>query len=161
MNIFQISIKNANINLAKDPDDIYISEAIETIYSNSGCIAELNWNGYYISILGSSIGSIYSNIVHMINQVELKNTYFVENFLDSAFTAKWECYINGDSVKIVAYFIDIINSKRTVKDIINRNNTINIKQELFIYEWRKILNRINKDLISAGYNDFVSHPNIG
>ena len=153
--MFQIKIKNININSTKDPDDIYISEAIETIYSNSGCIAELNWNGYNISILGSSIGSIYSNIVHMINQLELKKEYFVENFLDSSFTAKWECYIDGDSLKIVAFFIDIANTKKTVKDIINRNNTINIKPKLFICEWRKLLNKINKDLISAGYNDFA------
>ena len=160
MNMFQINIKNVNINSVKDPDDIYISEAIETIYSNSGCIAELNWNGYFISILGSSIGSIYSNIVHMINQVELKKEYFVENFLDNGFTAKWQCYIEGDGIRIVAFFIDITYTKSTVKDMINRNNTINVKQELFIYEWKKLLNKINEDLISVGYNDLVSYPNI-
>lgn len=44
--------------------------------------------------------------------------------------------------------------------MINRNNTINVKQELFIYEWKKLLNKINEDLISVGYNDLVSYPNI-
>lgn len=155
--MFQINIKNIIINPVKDLDDIYISEAIETTYNKSGCVAELNWNGYIIPLLGASIGSLYHNIIHMIEQINLGEKYFIENFLDNGFTAKWECYIEEDNLTIMACFIDIAcdDIKNTLRSSLNKCNIINIKRDCFIYEWNKLLNRIENDLISVGYNKIL------
>lgn len=155
--MFQINIKKFIINPVKDVDDTCISEAIETVYNKSGCVAELNWNGHIIPILGTSIGSLYHNIIHIIKQIKLGKKYFIENFLDNGFTAKWECYTEGANLTITAYFIDIScdDTKRTLRESLNKCNIISIKQDCFIYEWNKLLNRIEKDLISVGYNKML------
>lgn len=154
LDMFQINIKNIIINPVKDLDDIYISEAIETVYNNSGCVAELNWNGYIIPILGTYIGGLYHSIIHMIKQINLGNKYFIENFLENEFTAKWECYTEEDNLTITAYFIDIAcdDIEGTLRSSLNKCNIISIEKDCFIYEWNKLLNRIKKDLISVGYN---------
>ena len=150
--MFQIEINyNTTLHLQKDLNDLTVPEAIETIYySSADCVASLVWNGCKLLLFGVTIGNIYNNIISTVTAITSNSETFLENFLDSAFTARWEFAVNGDNIHITAYWFDIVCIEG---DIMSVPNSVIMPKNKIIHEFDKLLSKIKEDLTIVGYDN--------
>lgn len=154
--MFNIKIVRNIIPSIQDDEDISVVEAVQTIYKNEDSwIAEMNWNGYIIPLFGDTIAYLYKDILSIINCIESNKEIFEKSFLDASFTARWECSINNNIIHIKAFWFDLspaANENQEIKDINSVSNILAMDKNKFIDELNILIDKVNRDLLSAGYD---------
>lgn len=153
--MFEITITENIIPSGRDEADTSISEAIQTIYYNHDTwIATMNWNGYVIALFGGTISYLYTDLLHILDMIRSGQEIFENNFLDSAFTARWKFQLRDNHVHIKASWFDITtvaNKNETLKDINSVPDTLIIDKDKFIAALTLLINKVDSDLLAAGY----------
>lgn len=151
--MFNVKIINNTPPSIKDPEDTSIVEAIQTMYKNQDkWIAEINWNNYIIPLFSGAISYIYNDIISIVNSIKSNKEVFEISFLDSSFTAKWKCNIKDGMIHIQAFWFDISPAANEDKDINSVSDSLVMDKDKFISELNILINKVDRDLLSAGYN---------
>lgn len=153
--MFEIKLTENIIPSGRDEADTSIVEAIQTIYHHQDTwIATMNWNGYAIALSGETISYLYDDLLHIISLIRSGQEIFENNFLDSAFTARWEFQLRDKHVHISASWFDITtvaNKNETLKNINSVPDTLIMDKDKFIAEVNLLIDKVNRDLLAAGY----------
>lgn len=153
--MLEITITENIIPSGRDDEDKSIIEAIQTIYHNQNTwVATLNWNGYAIALFGGTIAYLYTELLRIIGLIQSGQEIFENNFLDSAFTARWKFQLRDNHIHIRASWFAITpvaNKNETLKDINSVPDILIMDKDKFIAELNLLIEKVNSDLLAAGY----------
>lgn len=153
--MFEIKLTENIIPSRRDEADTSIVEAIQTIYPHQDTwIATMNWNGYAIALSGGTISFLYADLLRIIDLIRSGQEIFENNFLDSAFTARWEFKLRDNLVHIKVSWFDITtvaNKNEPLKNIDSVADTLIMDKDKFIATLRLLIDKVNSDLLAAGY----------
>lgn len=136
----------------KDDDDISVSEAISSTYSDYETDIHLFFNDLILCLSRKGdISDIYGDIIDIFKEIERGTEDFYMAFLSSSFTTHWDFKLIAPNViKIKAKWVDVVYFDK--KQAMIKKSEVKIHASEFMKQWKKILKPIKNDLLTLGYN---------
>lgn len=132
-------------------DDEKLSEAIETIFPMMTEEAFLVWNTIYIPLnYKYDVSYMIEDILNILKYLrkETKGEMKID-WASNTFACEWFLTWDEKMLRIEAEWRSVLGH---IEELLNKSNELNIEKELFMNEWKKLLEVLLENLRQCGYS---------
>lgn len=147
---FYMQAGNPEYKKKFDKSDRTLSDAIETVFPMDTEAVIMMWNHIAVPLSYKyDIGYMIEDIISLLRKIELEEECFFEiSWLPDTFRCDWMIHKKKDSLTIQAVWESVTGK---LEFLLNKCNTIEIKADDFISEWKMVLEKIIQGLEQSGY----------
>ena len=133
-----------------DKSDVTLSDAVETVFPMDTEAVIMMWNHIAIPLSYKyDIGYMMDDIISLLCKIESEEECsFKISWLPDTFRCDWMIHKKKDSLTIQAVWESITGK---LELLLNQCNTIELKADDFISEWKMVLEKIIQGLEHSGY----------